>query len=301
MKSKKITRSAKRGTDELFLQLTKISGDALLKLLGLSDDEAKQYKFRSIVLKTKRLEPDIEAIPLLPGHKPIYIEFQGYMDPFIRYKLVSKALLGCANENYSGDALAYIIYTDEKYKIAANDIDVLEIKNSVSITEIVLTDYAEEQLLLIDPRLVVLAPFTVKKQSELAEKSRVWKSEIEKHYEVDLKKQAQDLIALFILNRFKNLSREEVVAMLNFDLMDTKAGKQIFEEGMEKGMEKGMLNEAQEMVMEAIEAKYGNISQDIAEKIKAINYRDILKKLLKYAIRCKDIDEFTDVLAQYAQ
>jgi hypothetical protein len=40
-----------------------------------------------------------------------------------------------------------------------------------------------------------------------------------------------NVTGLFILNRFRNITRE-VIAMLNFDLMDTVAGRQIYNEGM---------------------------------------------------------------------
>ncbi len=33
---------------------------------------------------------------------------------------------------------------------------------------------------------------------------------------------------------------EDVISTLNFDLMDTVAGRQIYEEGVEKGVEEGM-------------------------------------------------------------
>jgi len=44
-----------------------------------------------------------------------------------------------------------------------------------------------------------------------------------------------DILGLFILNRFRNCTYEEVKAMLNFDLMDTVAGRQVYDMGVQKG------------------------------------------------------------------
>ncbi len=89
MAGKKQTKQTKRrGTDEPFLRLMGIGGPAVLKLLGIPPREAEKYTFRSVVLKEKRLEPDTEALPILEGGGiRVYIEFQGYPDKFVRYRL----------------------------------------------------------------------------------------------------------------------------------------------------------------------------------------------------------------------
>jgi hypothetical protein len=55
-----------------------IGGPAVLKLLGIAPDEAEKYRFRAVVLKEKRIEPDVEGFPLLEARDGrIFIEFQG--------------------------------------------------------------------------------------------------------------------------------------------------------------------------------------------------------------------------------
>ena len=48
------TKKAKRGTDEAFFGLMKVSGTAVLKLIGIKPDDAENYMFKSIVLKEKK-------------------------------------------------------------------------------------------------------------------------------------------------------------------------------------------------------------------------------------------------------
>jgi hypothetical protein len=202
-----------RRTDEPFLKLMGIGGPAVLKLLGLTSDEAEEYIFRAVVLKETRLEPDTEGIPLLEGRgRKAYIEFQGYSDKFIRYRLVSKLTLACAQDGYSGRAFAGIIYTDEAYKKAALPVNTLG-ENAADgilkgIEEIVLTDFTETQLTETDPRLIVLDPFTVSPKAgktEVLARGRRWKEEICRTYPEDSFRDALDITGLFLMNRFRNI------------------------------------------------------------------------------------------------
>ena len=55
-------------------------------------------------------------------------------------------------------------------------------------------------------------------------------------------------MALFLLHRFRNLSRQEVIAMLNFDLAETRAGQDIFQ--------MGVLKKSRDAVIENLEARF---------------------------------------------
>ena len=246
-KLRKTKSSTRRGTDEAFYRLMGISGAAVIKLLGFDIDDPENYRFKAIVLKDKRLEPDIEGIPMLETKgKKIFLEFQGYYDKFIRYRTLANALTGCAQEQYEGKVCLGIIYTNQSFQKAAKDIELFTTINPKSVTseikEIVLTGYTVQQLIDIDPRLIVLAPFTVKRQTQkqvLSSQCREWKTYIEKNYAKEEKEEAIKLVGLFLYSRFSYLTREELIAMLNFDLMKTVAGRQIYEEGIEIGEKRG--------------------------------------------------------------
>ena len=87
-KWRKQSKKHRRGTDEAFLGLIRVSGKAVLKLVGLDPEDADQYSFKSIVLKEKKLEPDIVGFPVLENNKQkVFIEFQAYVYPFIKHNL----------------------------------------------------------------------------------------------------------------------------------------------------------------------------------------------------------------------
>jgi hypothetical protein len=80
------------------------------------------------------------------------------------------------------------------------------------------------------------------------------------------------------------------MAMLNFDLMDTVAGRQIHE--------MGLIEDAREMVIEALDVRFGIVPTEIIEQIRAISKRDWLKSLLRQAIISSNMNSFKEILSK---
>ena len=237
-----------RGTDEPFYELMRFENEAILKLVGAA--KSIGYEAKAVVLKQKSLYPDIMAVPLdqQSDNERIFIEFQAYEDEMIRYTTASKVILSCAQDQYTGQVLSVIIYTDDTYQKKAKALAIESATGSSLIKgtfkEIVLSNMTENQLIEIDPRLVILAPFTLKpgtSKKELALKCHQWKTTALDVYTNSLKKNVLNVLSLFILNRFKEISVKEVRAMLNFDLSDTRAGEELMNIGRLEGQKKGRL------------------------------------------------------------
>ncbi len=307
-KPKKTTR----GTDETFLKLMTVSGSSVLKLLGIPKKQADKYHFRAVTLKEKRIEPDIEAIPKVKskqGH--VFIEFQGYHDPFIRYRLAASVFQSCAQQEYEDKVIAGIIYTDAGYKKAALPLSTVMGSEDCLVKtwfkEIVLTDYTEAELLATDPKLIVLAPFTLPKTTDkglVLEKGKEWGRKVGQVFPSQQHQEALDILGLFVLNRFRQLQYEEVIAfhaksfcaqkllreMLNFDLMDTVAGQQIYEMG---GIEF-----ARNDILAILKERFGIVPIEMTQQILTISIQDYLRQLLIQAIRCPDITSFKEMLSK---
>jgi len=292
-----------RGTDEIFLKLMTLSGSSILKLLGVPPKQADQYEFRAVTLKEKEIRPDVEGISMWTNKAgPVFLEFQGYSDPFIRYRLMASIFLGCAQKKYDSSVIAGIIYTDAKYKKAALSLSTVakaadcEI-NHCFFKEIVLSEYTEQKLLNADPKLIVLAPFTLDSKTgkkQLVNKAQQWKTEVTQNFPIKEQQDALDILGLFVLNRFRDIKYEEVIAMLNFDLMDTVAGKQVYD----MGLQKGVINDAQEMVIEVLDARFGMVPNEVVETIQTISERDVLKNLHRQATLCPDNIHFKEILSK---
>ena len=68
------------------------------------------------------------------------------------------------------------------------------------------------------------------------------------------------------------------------------------EKGRMEGRMEGMVLEAQEMVMEALMERFGLPDPELSVKIRAVVNRDLLKSLLKLAIRVNSEEEFKEQL-----
>ena len=67
--------------------------------------------------------------------------------------------------------------------------------------------------------------------------------------------------------------------------------EQGMQQGLQQGMQQGMVREAQEMVLEAIEAKFGVVPRILKEKIVSLSDRSRLKYLLRVIMKAGDIKE----------
>ena len=72
--------------------------------------------------------------------------------------------------------------------------------------------------------------------------------------------------------------------------------KEGFEEGIQQGIQQGLLEDAREMVLEALEERFGLLSASIISKVKSIQERAILRNLLRIVIKVEDLGEFKEIL-----
>ena len=234
-----------RGTDETFLQLMQLSGAGLLKLAGFPAEIAEHYEFRAVEFKEKQLQrPDVEGFPVLETlNIRVTIEFQGYTDKYIRYRTLNSMLQICLKSRDEKPVIGIIVYTEKRYQTAALALDKLIAKATDLVQELVLTDYSEAELLAVDPRLIVLAPFTVSPKLDkaiLKQKVVQWRDHIDRCYPATEElSEALYIIGLLLLNRFRDLSHQEIIDMLNLDLMQSRAGREIYQMGQMEAEQRG--------------------------------------------------------------
>ena len=75
------------------------------------------------------------------------------------------------------------------------------------------------------------------------------------------------------------------------EIMPTIAEEWI-QEGFEKGMQQGMQQTARDNILAILEVRFETVSQSILKRLKEINDPDVLKMLLKKALRSNSMDEF---------
>jgi len=279
-----------RGTDDPFYKLMKISGDAILKLIGIQS--YKDYETRAIVLKEIRLKPDIVVYPKDPDHETVMIEFQGYKEPMMRYLMASKMALMCAQEQYTGPILGAIVYTDKKYKDASLPFSIQSESGKSYIQgefiEIVLSSYTEEQLIEIDEKLVILAPFTLPKnypKDKYAQKYRQWRKRIDQLFSEETVHEITNILSLFIMDRQRNMTLKEINAMYNFNIADTTIGREIKNEGKiegkiegeKEGEKKGEKKAAIKLIAKQMARKFDINLRRIMPRLKPLRTDDLME------------------------
>ncbi len=68
------------------------------------------------------------------------------------------------------------------------------------------------------------------------------------------------------------------------------------EKGLQLGLQLGSLQEAREMVLEAIAARFGVAPEEVMQAVNAIESRETLRSLLRQAINCADLEAFREAL-----
>jgi len=111
--------------------------------------------------------------------------------------------------------------------------------------------------------------------------------------------------------------------MLDFDILDTVAGRQVKEEGREEGLEEGReegreegleegreegleegreegleegKNNMKEMLLMNTKVRFGNISSEIKNKIKELNDIKQIRELFTQSFSCDNEEEFCQLL-----
>ena len=68
------------------------------------------------------------------------------------------------------------------------------------------------------------------------------------------------------------------------------------EQGIQQGFQQGILDEGRELLLEALEARFGQVPMALSERVQSISDRAFLKTMLRTAIRCKGLDAFEGAL-----
>ncbi len=74
--------------------------------------------------------------------------------------------------------------------------------------------------------------------------------------------------------------------------------KEGVKKGLEKGIKAGKIQNAREMVLEAVVSRFGTAPDDIVNEINAVNNRALLKLLHRQAIVCTDLNVFWKTLRE---
>ena len=149
-------------------------------------------------------------------------------------------------------------------------------------------------------------------RSDLALEVIAYERELLKSEKLDIRFLAMTLImANKIIEKDKLEELWEEIKMYNIDILDIarekgeeegieKGKKEGIEEGKKEGIEEGSLMTSREMLVNALSERFSIVPFRISEEIGRIGSSHALKTLFPHVFRCKNIEEFENVLKQAA-
>jgi predicted transposase YdaD len=131
-------------------------------------------------------------------------------------------------------------------------------------------------------------------EATLLRKGSEWKTEVMKAFPESQQLDALNILGLFILNKFRKLSYQEVMTMLRFDLRKSLAGRQVYQ----MGEQQGAVKTARQMVLEALEERFGTVPNELTSQVRTIKQPEALRSLLRQTFRCQTLESFQEMLAR---
>ena len=288
-------------TDKLFHQYSILFGESLLRLLDIED--YSDYKAISFTVKEIERRSDIVFENQQGRERAIWVEFQGYRDEYVYYRLAVAMTLYCQQREFFGELLPIVIFLKRSHYIAAHKL-IFSYKGHSRLLfepEVIVFDnkLVKELQALDDIRLVPLYPLCDISPKEIKTKAPKWVAEIQQAKQLSPLEKT-NIVALlggFISHRIKKLTLNDINQLLGgFKMEETQVGKDLIEIGVEKGIEKGIEKGKQETLLKQLSYKFGKIPVDIKSQISTLSDETKLDDLATKILELTDLDELKKIL-----
>lgn len=273
--------------DSIFYKLFDQIPGLLFELIDQKPPEAENYRFDSVEVKETAFR--IDGVFLPPDHvtpKVVYfVEVQFQRDDNLYYRFFSELFLHlCRNGNDRyDDWFGVLIFPSRslepsKFKIHR------ALLQSDQVQRIYLDELGDVQQQPLSIGLVLLTaiPETQAEKAVTAAKHLI--EQANQQVVENLSKQAIiDFVTTIMVYKFSNISREEVEEMLGLTLEETRAFKQVKQEGREE--------EAKLLVLRLLKRLLGELPEEIFPKIEKLS----LEKVETLAEALFDFSTLTDL------
>ncbi|MBC8184167.1 DUF2887 domain-containing protein [candidate division KSB1 bacterium] len=284
-------------TDKLFHLYSMQYGKSLLKLLDIKD--YKDYKAASYTVKDIERRSDVVFENQRGKERAIWVEFQGYRDEFVFYRLNIAINMYCQERDFVGEIMPIVIFLKHSYHKAARMLVYHFQKRQYLFFEpevIVLGNKSIKELKeLKDVHLIPLYPLCDILQDEIKVQSSGWAEEIKQTDQLSIheKNNILSLLGGFISHRIKKLTLKDINKLLgDFKMEDTQVGKDLIEIGLEKGIEKGK----RQTLLSLLSYKFGKIPKPIINHINSISDNKKLDDLALKIIELTELDQLKNLL-----
>jgi predicted transposase/invertase (TIGR01784 family) len=256
--------------DSLFYRLFQQSPTLLFDLLGNPPNDATAYRFESIAVKEPKFEIDGVFLPPDGTPGPVYfVEVQFQKDEVLYERLFSESFLYFyrQRERFT-DIQAVVIYPSRAMEQSIT-YPYRAFLNGDQFHRIYLNELGKPQDLPLNIGVLVLTTST---ETKAPEQARALIARAQQEIEEPTSRQAIiDLITAIMVYRFTKMSRQEVEAMLDMRLQDTRFYQEVKEEGRQEGRQEGL----EYLIIKQLQYKLGEVPDKLATAIRSLGFAEL--------------------------
>jgi predicted transposase/invertase (TIGR01784 family) len=253
--------------DSIFYKLFQQSPDLLFQLLEQVPDNPEAYRFNSVAVKEPKFE--IDGVFLPPEGTPngivYFCEVQFQKDVILYERLFGESLLYFfRNRELFADWRAVIIYPSRKME-QSRILPYEDLVYSHRTTRIYLDELGEIESLPIGVALMVLTTIDEADAPQVA-RDLLQRSEVQESPTV-VNRAIIEMISIIMTYKFISMSRQEIEAMLDITIQETR----VYRDAKEEGWQEGRQEERLSLVLLLLKKKFGKISPKLTRRIQALS------------------------------
>ena len=243
--------------DTIFYQIFQQIPTLLFTLVAKPPQEADQYTFDAIEVKETGFRMDGVFMPPNPGGVVYFCEVQFQEDKVLYERMVAEiGIFIYRNRERLSDWAAVVIYPTRSVEQSRKK-TVQEMLDSGRIQRVYLDELGKIETLPTGLGLMVL---TILEDEEAKSEARglIQRSEGNKD--------TIDLVSKIMVNKFSNLSRDEVDLMLDIKLQETR----VYQEAVAEGRARGRAEGEGALVLRQLNRRVGSLPLELSSQVQQL-------------------------------
>ncbi|MBW4645847.1 MAG: Rpn family recombination-promoting nuclease/putative transposase [Goleter apudmare HA4340-LM2] len=282
-------------TDTIFYKLFQEFPNIFFELIGKPETNPNLYEFQSQEVKETsfRLDGIFSTLKSSPNEPIYFVEVQCYKDKLFYDRFLTSILLYFYQYQPSNSAWYAIVIFDER----TNDVDFPQRLNSLKSPHLrcfyldEMEDASSQSLGLRIIKLIVEGKQKAKESvRQLVNQARLEVSD------AAIQRKILELIEAILVNKFPNLSREEIKEMLSLELIrGTRVYQELKEEAREEVKQEVKEEVKQEVKEEVKQEVKEEVKQEVKEEVKQEVKEEMIKKLLQRGMSIQEVAEIFEL------
>ncbi|AFY32417.1 Rpn family recombination-promoting nuclease/putative transposase [Calothrix sp. PCC 7507] len=286
-------------TDAIFYKLFQEFPDIFFELIGKPEINTNLYEFQSQEIKETsfRLDGIFLTLESLPNEPIYFVEVQCYKDKLFYDRFLTSIILYFYQYQPSNPDWYAIVIFDTR----ANDVDFPQRLNCFRESHLrcfyldEIGDASNQSLGLGILQLIVEG----KQKAQELVKQLVNQARLEVN-DAAIQRKVLELIEAILVNKFPNLSREEIKEMLSMELIKgTRVYQELKEEAREEVKQEVKEEVKQEVKEEVKQEVKEEVKQEVKEEVKQEVKEEMLRKLLQRGMSVQEVAEIFELDVEF--